>query len=373
MNVMQLVVNTEKNAILHPLQIVISIVEKKNILPILSNILVCKNSEKISFLSTDTEVQITTYTAVGYGNSSINIIVAARKFIDILRSLPETEKVTIYIENKHMLIKSGKSKFTLQTLDAKEYPIMTLNSKYDFEFTLSQKTLKCILNMVYFSIAQQDIRYYLNGLLLSFQKKNIIAVSSDGHRLTYYQVNIDKKFSSCSDIIIPRKTVFTLQRLLENKENPVELKISNNQIKIIFSNIEIISKLIDGKFLDYKYVISNKYEKSFLVNRNKLLRSLQRISIISNDKLKGVRLVIKPNYLKITVSSSNREKASEELEINYNGKDVDIGLNISYLIEILNNLKNENIIISLSDSKSSVLISIPEDNNFQYTLMPMRI
>lgn len=368
---MQLV-KTHRDALLRPLQVVSGIVERRHTLPILANILIRKDGEKVSFLSTDIEVQITTNAQIGVGAEVAATTVAARKLLDILRALPESGDVTLTLINKRMTVQSGKSRFALQTLAADEFPTVAQAEEYNASLTLPQKTLKHLFNMVHFSMAQQDIRYYLNGLLLVVDGKNVIAVTTDGHRLAFCQVETEQDFPR-QEVIIPRKTILELQRLLEENDDPVRIDIASNQVKLSFGDIELISKLVEGKFPDYTRVIPKGYKNSFILSRDALLHSLQRAAIMTSDKFKGVRCIVTPGSLKISSTNADQEEAVEELEIDYGGDSVDIGFNVSYLLDVLNNLKCEYIEIALGDSNSSALISIPDNPDFKYVVMPMRI
>ena len=221
-------------------------------------------------------------------------------------------------------------------------------------------------------MAQQDIRYYLNGLLLVLDGKNVIAVATDGHRLAFYQVAIEQEFAR-QEVIIPRKTIIELQRLLEETDEPVQLEIANNQIKLSFADIELISKLVEGKFPDYTRVVPTGYKNDFIISRDQLLRSLQRVAIMTSDKFKGVRWVVTPGSLKISSTNADQEEAIEELVIDYGGDSVDIGFNVTYLLDVLNNLKDDNVNIALGNANSSALITVPENADFNYVVMPMRI
>ncbi|HEX7634196.1 MAG TPA: DNA polymerase III subunit beta [Noviherbaspirillum sp.] len=368
---MQLV-KTQRDTLLRPLQIVSGIVERRHTLPILANILIRKEGEKVSFLSTDIEVQITTHADVGSGPESAATTVAARKLLDILRALPDFGDVSLSLANKRMTIQSGKSRFALQTLAAEEFPTVAQAEQYNAKVTLPQKTLKHLFNMVHFAMAQQDIRYYLNGLLLVVDGKNVIAVATDGHRLAFCQVETDQNFTR-QEVIIPRKTILELQRLLEDLENPVELEIASNQVKLGFAEIELISKLVEGKFPDYTRVIPKGYKNNFTIDRATLLHALQRAAIMTSDKFKGVRCIISPGSLKISSTNADQEEAVEELEIDYGGDSVDIGFNVTYLLDVLNNLKCDNVNVALGDANSSALITVPDNDDFKYVVMPMRI
>ncbi len=367
---MQLV-KTQRDALLRPLQIVSGIVERRHTLPILANILIRKDGDDVTLLSTDIEVQISTHAAIGSGKEAAATTVAARKLLDILRALPDSE-VSLSLSNKRMTIQCGKSRFALQTLAAEEFPTVAQAEHYGAQFSLPQKTLKHLFNMVHFSMAQQDIRYYLNGLLLVVEGQNVIAVATDGHRLAFSQIVTDQQFTR-QEVIIPRKTILELQRLLEETDDPVTLAIATNQVKFTFSDIELISKLVEGKFPDYTRVVPKAYKNNFTIGREALLRSLQRAAIMTSDKFKGVRCLIAPGSLKISSTNADQEEAVEEIEIDYGGDSIDIGFNVTYLLDVLNNLKCDSVSVSLGDANSSALITVPDDPNFKYVVMPMRM
>jgi DNA polymerase III subunit beta len=367
---MQLV-KTQRDTLLRPLQIVSGIVERRHTLPILANILIRKEGERVSFLSTDIEVQITTHANIGSGGDVAATTVAARKLLDILRALPDSD-VSLTLANKRMTVQAGKSRFALQTLAAEEFPTVAQAEHFNAKVTLPQKTLRHLFNMVHFSMAQQDIRYYLNGLLLVVQGKHVIAVATDGHRLAFCQIETEEEFPK-QEVIIPRKTILELQRLLEDVDDPVSLEIANNQIKLTFADIELISKLVEGKFPDYTRVVPKGYKNNFTIGREQLLRSLQRAAIMTSDKFKGVRCVVAPGSLKISSTNADQEEAVEEVEIDYGGDAVDIGFNVTYLLDVLNNLKGDQVNIALGDANSSALITVPDNTDFKYVVMPMRI
>lgn len=367
---MQLV-KTPRDTLLRPLQIVSGIVERRHTLPILANILIRKEGEKVSFLSTDIEVQITTNAEIGSGKEAAATTVAARKLLDILRSLPEGE-VALTLKDKRLTVQSGKSRFNLQTLSADEFPTVAVANQFNASVTLPQKLVKHLFNMVHFSMAQQDIRYYLNGLLLVVEGNKVIAVTTDGHRLAYCQVKTEQELPR-QEVIIPRKTIMELQRLLEDTDEPVQINIANNQIKLNFADVELISKLVEGKFPDFNRVIPTGYVHHFSIGRESFLRSLQRAAIMTSDKFKGIRCVITSGSMKISSTNADQEEAVEEIEIDYNGENVDIGFNVTYLLDVLNNLKCDQINIALGDSNSSALITVPDNDDFKYVVMPMRI
>ena len=370
---MQLV-KAQRDALLKPLAIVSGIVERRHTLPILANILIRKEGTRVSFVSTDIEVQIKTHADIGSGNDNFATTVGARKLLDILRALPEGGEVTLSHAAKKMTVQSGKSRFNLQTLAAEEFPTVTQPESYAVSLSLPQKTLKHLIAMVHFSMAQQDIRYYLNGLLLVVDGKQVIAVATDGHRLAYCSVETEEaNGTERQEVIIPRKSVLELQRLLGDGDEPVTISIAPNQVRFTFDAIELVSKLVEGKFPDYQRVIPSGYTKSFSIGRDDWLRALQRVAILTSDKFKGVRFVLSEDAVKISSTNADQEDAQDEIEIAYPHGALDIGFNVSYLLDVLNNLKNEQVQVSVGDANSSALITIPEHGDFKYVVMPMRI
>lgn len=367
---MQLV-KTERDTLLKPLQTVSGIVERRHTLPILANLLITKRGADVSFLSTDLELQITTRADFGVGDDSIATTVGARKLLDILRAMPDGQ-VTLTLNDKRLTVQSSKSRFALQTLAADEFPTVTEAKDYGAALAAPQKAFRQLLGMVHFAMAQQDIRYYLNGMLLVVDGDKLMAVATDGHRLAYSSMKIEGNFPR-QEVIVPRKTILELQRLLEDIDDPVKIDIAGTQAKFTFGPVELVSKLVEGKFPDFQRVIPKAHKNSFTIGREELQRSLQRAAILTSDKFKGVRWVIAPGQLKILSTNADQEEAQEELEIAYQGDTIDIGFNVTYLLDVLANLKVDNVQISLGDATSSALITVPENEDFKYVVMPMRI
>jgi DNA polymerase III subunit beta len=367
---MQLV-KASRDALLKPLQVVSGIVERRQTLPILANILVRKEGERVSFTATDLEIQIQTNADIGAGKDASSTTVAARKLVDILRALPEAD-VALSLAGKKLTIQSGKSRFNLQTLAAEEYPTVA-QAEFSADFTLPAATLKYLLSMVHFSMAAQDIRYYLNGMLLVVDGTTVRAVATDGHRLAMCEVSKDGATGKV-EAIIPRKTILELSRLLPDAEDAqVRVQMAANQVKFSFGAIELISKLVEGKFPDYQRVIPANNTKSFAIGREELMSALTRAAILTTDKFKGVRMVLATGALKITSTNADQEEAQEELEIDYSGDGLDIGFNVTYLLDVLANLKSEQIKFSLGDALGSALITMIDSEKFKYVVMPMRI
>ncbi len=366
-------IKANRDAILKPLQTVAGIVERRHTLPILANVLLRKTGEDISFLATDVEIQVQTTAQLGAGKEDGGTTVSARKLIDILRSLPDGVDVSVKVENKRATIQAGKSRFALQTLAAEEYPTVAVSEQFSASFSLPQKQLKHLFQMVHFAMAQQDIRYYLNGLLLVTDGAQVKVVATDGHRLAFCEATIEGAELARHEVIVPRKTVLELQRLLADDEQPVLIDVSGNQVRFRFGAVEMISKLVEGKFPDYQRVIPQGYTRRATIARDALAASLARASILTTDKFKGVRLSLSPGVLKIQTSNAEQEEAVEEIEVDYAGDVLEIGFNVSYLQDVLGNLKTESVNIDFGDANTSALLTVPGDEQFRYVVMPMRI
>lgn len=365
-------IKIDRDILLKPLSNVSGIVEKRHALPILSNLLLeGSENNQVKFSATDLEVQIS-LTVKTEIESNFSITIAARKLLDITRSLPEGSKINIQVDESKVLLKAGKSKFNLQTLPTKDYPLMVNEEENVKEFTVSQDQLKSTLKQVDFSMAQQDIRYYLNGLLFEVDGNKFNIVGTDGHRLSFTSIKLHETKEK-TQIIVPRKTILELIKLLDESKEKVNIKLSKNQATFTFNNISLITKVIDGKFPDYNRVIPLGHENHFEIERTQLLSSMQRASILSNEKYRGIRMVIEEKQLKLISNNSEQEQAEEEIEIKYTGPDIDIGFNVTYLIDVLTNIQSDKLRFAFKDSSSSCLITIPNNEDYKYVVMPMRI
>jgi DNA polymerase-3 subunit beta len=368
-----LMIKATRDAILRPLQTVAGIVERRHTLPILANVLVRKQGDQVSFLATDIEIQIRTAASLGSGSGDAAITVNARKMIDILRSLPDTE-VGISLASRKLTIAAGKSRFSLQTLGPEEFPTVAANDKVTATLSMPQKRLRHLFAMVHFAMAQQDIRYYLNGLLFVVDGQHVRVVATDGHRLAYCAAENDHDLDlGKQEVIIPRKTVTELQRLLADSDDPVAIDIAANQIRFRFGEVELLSKLVEGKFPDYQRVIPTGYTKSIILNREQWSGALSRASILTSEKFKGVRFTLTPGSLRIQTTNAEQEEAIEELDVDYSGDPLDVGFNVTYLLDVLGNLKVDSVCAEFGDANSSALLSVPGDEGFKYVVMPMRI
>ena len=363
--------NIPRDLVLKPLQAVSGIVERRQTLPILANVLFEHKGNTLSTIATDLELQITAKVEVpDEGDQSITV--AARKLQDLLRALPDTSSVSIDAKDGKMAVKAGKSRFNLQTLPAADYPRLTMSQEQLQSFSLSQKLLKATLRLVEFAMAQQDIRFYLNGMLFVLEKDQLVCVATDGHRLSYAVIPVEGNFAK-QEIIVPRKTVTELSKLLADSDEPIKIDILANQVRFSFGNIELTSKVIDGKFPDYHRVIPTAHTKLVTMDRLLLLHTLQRAAILSNERFRGVRVALAPGMLKIACTNNEQEEAEEEIEVAYDGGPVDIGFNINYLLDALATLSSSEITLALQDSAASVLFTVPGRTDFKYVVMPMRI
>jgi DNA polymerase-3 subunit beta len=369
-----ILVKTQRDSLLLPLQSVSGIVEKRHTLPILSNVLLEKKGYRLTFLATDSEIQVTTSAEVANGDGDGAMTVGAKKLQDILRSLPDASEITLALEDKRLQLKAGKSRFNLQTLPAEDFPRMAMSETEPVKIELSQKQFRHLLAQTQFAMALQDVRYYLNGLLLLVDGNDLRAVATDGHRLAYACMSLGENVSlPRQDIILPRKTVLELSRLLGDSDDPVLIEMTGNQIRFRFGNIVLVSKLIDGKFPDYERVIPASLKNLVTLNRTALLQSLNRAAILTNEKFRGVRLILASGSLKIVAANAEQEEAQEEIEIDYSGDAVDVGFNVVYLLDMLNNVSTESVEWGFNDANSSALLTVPGNESFKYVVMPMRI
>lgn len=366
-----LLIKTQRDNLLSPLQSVSGIVEKRHTLPILSNVLLEKKGDTLTLLATDIEIQITTQGQAEGGEDGA-VTVAARKLQDILRALPGSGEITLQLEGSRLQVRAGKSRFNLQTLPADDFPRMAINEGDAKKLSLSQKQFKQLLAQSQFAMAAQDVRYYLNGLLLLVDGNELRAVATDGHRLAYAAMPIEQSLPR-QELILPRKTVLELSRLLADSDDPVHITLGTNQARFSFGHIDLVTKLIDGKFPDYERVIPATLKHSLPLDRLPLLQSLQRAAILTNEKFRGVRLLLADNSMKINAANSEQEEAQEEIEVAYDGDALDIGFNVSYLLDVLTNTNAEQVVWHFNDANSSALITIAGNDHFKYVVMPMRI
>jgi DNA polymerase-3 subunit beta len=376
-----IVLKAPQDQVLTALQAVSGIVERRHTLPILANVLIRKTGNQVELTTSDLEIQVRTTVQFDGDAGNLSTTVGARKLIDILRSMPADQTVSLTSNANKMTLQGGKSRFTLQTLPADDFPLVQEAADFGPVFSVPQKVLKALINQVHFAMAVHDIRYYLNGILFVAEGKNLTLVATDGHRLALAQAELDTDIPK-QEVILPRKTVLELMRLLkdgkgEDKEStdsaPIEMRFAGNQAKFSFSGMEFVTKLVEGKFPDYNRVIPKNHKFRLTLGRAPLLSSLQRAAILTSEKFKAVRLSFEPGLLSIASSNAEQEEAKEEIEIDYAGDKIETGFNVTYLMDALANMSQDMVCIDLNDSASSALLTIPDTTGFKYVVMPMRI
>jgi DNA polymerase-3 subunit beta len=367
-----IVLKAAQEKFLAALQAVSGIVERRHTLPILANVLIRKTGPSIELTTSDLEIQVRTVAELGGDTTNFATTVGARKLIDILRSMPADQTVTLSATQSKLTLAGGKSRFTLQTMPADDFPLVQESADFGPVFSVPQKTLRGLVAQVHFAMAVHDIRYYLNGILFVAEGKSLTLVATDGHRLALAQATLEADIPK-QEVILPRKTVLELQRLLKDDDTTIEMRFAPNQAKFSFAGMEFVTKLVEGKFPDYNRVIPKNHKNKVTLGRAPLLSSLQRAAILTSEKFKGVRVNIEPGLLRIASSNAEQEEAMEELEIDYGGDAIEIGFNVTYLIDALANMGQEMVTVELQDTNSSALITVPDQAGFKYVVMPMRI
>lgn len=367
-----IVLKATQDKVLSLLQSVAGIVERRHTLPILANVLLRKTGPSIEVTTSDLEIQIRTTAELDGDMEDFTTTVGARKLIDILRTMPADQTVSLESSATKLILKGGKSKFTLQTMAAEDFPLVQEAANFGPVFSVPQKALKDLLSQVSFAMAVHDIRYYLNGILFVAEGNQLSLVATDGHRLAFASATLDVDVPK-QEVILPRKTVIELQRLLSDTQGAIEMQFAGNQAKFSFDGMEFVTKLVEGKFPDYNRVIPKNHKNSITLGRTALLATLQRTAILTSDKFKGVRLNIDPGTLRVASNNAEQEEAVDELDIDYGGDSIEIGFNVTYLIDALNNMSQDMVKLELSDGNSSALFTIPDNATFKYVVMPMRI
>jgi len=366
-------ISVRREELLEPLQIVSGVVERRQTLPILANVLLVIEPKRLSMTATDMEVELIAHAGVASGITG-QATLPARKLLDICRSLPEEAEVNIEWKENQAKIRSGKSRFTLTTLPAKDFPALEDMDK-DLVFKVPQKQLKSLISHTQFAMAQQDVRYYLNGLLLEMSETRLRAVATDGHRLALCDTGASVPAGKEErQIIVPRKGVTELMRLLDDSDKPIEIRTGSNHIQFETDTVRLTCKLIDGRFPDYERVLPDAEGGDILLaNREMIRQSLTRASILSNEKYRGVRLTVSKGLLKALAHNPEQEEAEEEVEVDYKGKEIEIGFNVNYLLDAISAVGTDNVRIVFYDSNTSCLVLQEGQADCRYVVMPMRL
>lgn len=359
-----------RETFLRPIQAVIGVVERRQTMPVLANVLISVDGEHLSVTATDLEVELVSRIELSAGEAG-EVTVPGRKLLDICKALPDGAEMEVALEKDRLVIRSGKSRFTLATLPAAEFPTVE-DVQAQVRISLPQKDLRQLLDRTQFSMAQQDVRYYLNGLLLELRDGTVRAVATDGHRLALSDLDAEG-VPAGQQIIVPRKGVLELARLLDGGEEPAELAIGSNHIRANVGGQQLTSKLIDGRFPDYERVIPKGGDKDVVADRQWLREALGRAAILSNEKYRGVRLHLEDGRLQLQAHNPEQEEAEDEIEVQYSGDSLEIGFNVNYLLDALGAVEGEDVQISLSDPNSSCLIRSTQESRSSYVVMPMRL
>lgn len=357
---------------LQPLQLVSGAVERRHTLPILSNVLIKVSENSLWLTGTDLEVELISNVTLSGDLEEGEITVPAKKLFDIIRGLAEESEVKFHLDGNKAVIRSGRSKYTLSTLSANDYPNLE-DWEGEVEFELSRSDLKHLIDSTHFSMAQQDVRYYLNGMSLETEEHTIRTVATDGHRLALCRMEYSAATLPSRQVIIPRKGVMEITRLIEADDKLLKVQIGSNHIRIFSNDFIFTSKLVDGRFPDYRRVLPKDGDKIIQASKDILKNAFSRASILSNEKFRGVRLNLSNNELKITANNPEQEEAEEIVDVDYQGEDLEIGFNVAYLIDVFNSLSSENVKVTLADSNSSALIEDAADDSALYVIMPMRL
>ena len=361
----------QREVLLKPLQQVVGVVERRQTLPVLANLLVVANPQHVSFTGTDLEVEMAATTQADQIEAG-EITIPARKLFDICRALPDGSKIEFKLNGDRVEVKSGRSRFTLATLPASEFPVIE-NIDLVERVSLPEATLKSLMDRTAFAMAQQDVRYYLNGLLLDLREHALRSVATDGHRLAVVETNLDAGVAAQRQILIPRKGVLELQGLFEAGDGAVELEFGRAHLRVKRGEVTFTSKLIDGRFPDYEAVVPIGADKEVRVSREALRGALQRAAILSNEKYRGVKLEVSPNKLRVIAHNPEQEEAVEEIEAKTGVTELGVGFNVNYLLDALNALGGEEVLMCLRDGNSSCLLRAPDSEQARHVIMPLRL
>ena len=356
--------------ILSPLQSVIGVVERRQTMPVLANVLLSARDERLSVTGTDLEVELMATSSVSV-QAAGDVTVPGRKLLDIFKALPEKTSVTLSTDGDRVSLKAGRSRFTLSTLPAAEFPLVDeINAQQTL--TVGQGEFRRLIDKTHFSMAQQDVRYYLNGMLLETEGKSLRAVATDGHRLALCETELETRAKNAQQVIVPRKGVLELQRIL-GAEGNLELAVGTNHVRAQVAHVRFTSKLIDGRFPEYGRVIPANPTKLIEADREVLRAALQRTAILSNEKYRGIRLVLKSDLLTLQAHNPEQEEAEDQIEVEYKGDELEVGFNVNYLLDALAAIDTDKVEIGLTDANSSCLIRSPGTTAARYVVMPMRL
>jgi DNA polymerase III subunit beta len=363
-------ISAKRDELLRPLQQIVSVVERRQTLPILANVLIGFRDQRLHLTATDLEVELRT-TAPAQGSGVAEFTVPARKMLDICKALPEGAPVDLDIEGEKVVLRSGRGRYTLGVLPAQDYPTIDI-PKASESLQVPARVIKRLIDKTHFAMAHQDVRYYLNGLLLELRGGRVRAVATDGHRLALCDAPFEGSIVD-TQVILPRKAVMELGRLLDSSDEPVTLEISNSHLRVMLPNGSFTTKLIDGRFPDYERVMPRGQTFVMAADREVLRQALARTAILSNEKYRGIRFRLAGDLLHLQAHNPEQDEAEEEIEVAYRGEDLTIGFNVGYLLDVLAVLEGDRVSMALIDSNSSALVSEEKGEECRYVVMPMRL
>lgn len=361
----------KREILLKPLQMIVGVVERRQTLPILGNVLVRVNGKEVTLAATDLEVELRTRVEVESTRDE-EFTLPARKFLDICKALPEGADVSLEVEGDKAVLRAGRGRYSLGILPAQDFPGVEEKAAVE-RFEISEDVLKGLLERTQFAMAQQDVRYYLNGLLLEVRSGRVRAVATDGHRLAVSEVVDDEMLGKDVQVIVPRKAVLELGRLLEKGGAKVAVEVSPSHVKVTLGETTFISKLIDGRFPDYERVMPRGDAEVLVADREILRQALIRTAILSNEKYRGIRFRLEKGSAELVAHNPEQEEAEERIEVEYDGKEMTVGFNVTYLLDVINVLDAEKVELSLVDANSSCLIRGEGREGSRYVVMPMRL
>lgn len=364
--------NIDREKLLKPLQQVAGVVERRQTLPVLSNVLMIVEGDSLSLTGTDMEVELVARIPLEASFDNAEITVPAKKLLDICKSLPDETQIEFTTDDQKLILKCGRSRFSLATLPSNEFPNLE-DSTGDVSFSINQDYLKSVIDRTGFAMAQQDVRFYLNGMLFEVSTNLLRAVATDGHRLALCNAEIQCEVDSVVQAIVPRKGVLELSKLFSDMDSDVAVTLSGNHLKVESSDLRFTSKLVDGKFPDYMRVLPKNSDKTVLSDKSEMKQCFSRVSILSNEKYRGVRLRFVDGNLTTVANNPEQEEAEESINIDYSGAELEIGFNVNYLLDVLNVIRSDTVKFQLADSNSSALVTDSEDESASYVVMPMRL
>lgn len=364
-------VTINRELLLGPLQVTNSVIERRQALPILNNLLMVANNDSVTLTATDMEVEVISQIKNPV-QSSGSTTLPARKLIDICKALPAESEIHLEVKETRVQVRCGRSRFTLSVLPAVDFPTLG-DLQPILKLKLPAVTVKSLIGDTQFAMAHQDVRYYLNGMLIEFSEQRIRTVATDGHRLALSEAACATGVKETMQIIVPRKGIIELWHMLIDHEMEVELHVSQNHLRAIIGQQEITTKLVDGKFPDYVRVLPAKGDKVVIADREALRQGLARTSILSNEKFRGVRLVLKKKTIQALAHNPDQEEAEEDIEVEYDGQEMEIGFNVVYLLDALSVIKSERVHLEFSSPEKSCLIHAAGEVSSKYVVMPMRL